>query len=51
LATGKIDQETVNNMRSWTYSGFGVDNSIYLAPGDTFGREPRIWNSARRRNR
>jgi hypothetical protein len=51
LATGKIDQETVNNMRSWTYSGFSVDNSVYLAPCGTFGREPRIWNSARRSNR
>ncbi len=39
LAAGKIDQETVNNMRSWTYSGFSVDNSVYLAPGDTFGLE------------
>lgn len=39
LAAGKIDQETVNNMRSWTRSGFSVDNSVYLAPGDTFGLE------------
>jgi hypothetical protein len=39
LATGKIDLETVNNMRSWTYSGFSVDNSVYLAPGDMFGLE------------
>lgn len=29
LATRKIDQETVNNMRSWVYSGFSVDKSVY----------------------
>ena len=39
LAAGKIDEQTVANMRSWTYSGFSVDNSVYLAPGDTFGLE------------
>jgi hypothetical protein len=40
-----------NNMRSWTYSGFRVDNSVYRAPGHTLGRERRIWNSARRSDR
>ena len=37
---GKIDQEMANNTRSCSYSGFSVDNSVYLAPGDTIGLEP-----------
>ena len=35
LAAGKIDQETVDQMRAWPHSGFSVDNSVYLPPGDT----------------
>ncbi|MCP4589457.1 MAG: transposase, partial [bacterium] len=37
LAAGKIDRDTVNQMRSWPHSGFSVDNSVYLPPGDTAG--------------
>ena len=37
LAKGKIDQQTVDQMRSWPHSGFSVDDSVYLPPGDTFG--------------
>jgi hypothetical protein len=29
-----------NNTRSCSYSGFSVDYSVYLAPGDTIGLEP-----------
>jgi hypothetical protein len=39
LAAEKIDQRTVAEMRSWEYSGFSIDNSVYLSPGDTFGLE------------
>ena len=39
LAAGKIDRETVDQMRSWAHSGFSVDNSVYLSPGDTSGLE------------
>ncbi|MDA1278415.1 MAG: transposase [Verrucomicrobia bacterium] len=39
LAAGKIDDRTVAEMRSWEYSGFSVDNSVTLSPGDTFGLE------------
>ncbi len=35
LAAGKIDQEMVDQMRSWPHSGFSVDNSVYLPPHDT----------------
>jgi hypothetical protein len=35
LAAETIDQQTIDNMRSWTYSGFSVDNSVYLAPTGT----------------
>jgi len=35
----KIDQQTVDQMRSWPHSGFSVDNSVYLSPGDTSGLE------------
>jgi hypothetical protein len=35
----KIDRETLDEMRSWAHSGFSVDNSVYLSPGDTFGLE------------
>ena len=39
LAAVKIDQTTVDEMRSWAHSGFSVDNSVYLSPGDTFSLE------------
>ena len=39
MAAGKIDQQTVDQMRSWPHSGFSVDNSVYLSPGDTAGLE------------
>jgi hypothetical protein len=39
LAAGKIDQQTVDQMRSWPHSGFSVDNNVYLSPGDTAGLE------------
>ena len=39
LAEDKIDQETVDLMRSWRHSGFSVDNSVYLSPRDTAGLE------------
>jgi len=35
LAAGKIQQQTVDEMRCWQHSGFSVDNSVYLPPGDT----------------
>jgi len=37
VAVGKIDPETVDQMRSWPHSGFSVDDSVYLVPGDTAG--------------
>lgn len=37
LAAEKIDQPTIDEMRAWPHSGFSVDNSAYLPPGDTFG--------------
>jgi hypothetical protein len=39
LAADRIDQATVDQMRSWEHSGFSVDNSVYLSPGDTFALE------------
>ena len=39
LAENKIDQKTVDQMRSWPHSGFSVDNSVYLSPGDSAGLE------------
>ena len=39
MAAGTIDQQTVDQMRSWPRSGFSVDNSVYLSPGDTAGLE------------
>ena len=39
VAAEKIDRQTVDEMRSWAHSGFSVDNSVYLSPGDTFGLE------------
>ena len=37
MAAGKIDPETVDQMRSWTHSGFSVDDSVYIVPGDPAG--------------
>ncbi len=37
VKAGKIDQETVDQMRCWPHSGFSVDNSVYLAPHDIAG--------------
>ena len=37
VAAGKVDQQTVDQMPSWPHSGFSVDNSVYLSPGDTAG--------------
>jgi hypothetical protein len=39
LAAEKIDQRMIAEMRSWEFSGFSVNNSVYLSPGDTFGLE------------
>ena len=39
VATGKIDQETVDQMLSWPHSGFSVDNSVYVPPHDREGLE------------
>ncbi len=39
VAAEKIDRQTVDEMRSWAHSGFSVDNSVYLSPGDTSGLE------------
>ncbi len=37
VAAGKIDPETVDQMRSWRHSGFSVDDSVYIAPSDSAG--------------
>ncbi len=37
LAAEKIDQDLVDQMRSWQHSGFSVDNSVYLPARDTSG--------------
>ena len=39
VAARWIDQHTVDQMRMWTYSGFSVDNSVYIPAGDRFGLE------------
>jgi hypothetical protein len=39
LAADKIDQDTVDAMRSWPHSGFSVDDSVRLTAGDRFGLE------------
>jgi len=39
LAAGKIDQPTVDEMRTWPHSGFSVDNSVYLPAHDTAALE------------
>ncbi len=41
VAAGKIDQETTDPMRSWPHSGFSVDDSVYVPPGDKAGL-PRL---------
>jgi ribosomal protein S27E len=35
LTAGKIDQETIDQMRAWPHSGFSVDHSVYLPTHDT----------------
>ena len=37
LGEGKIDQELVDQIRSWPHSGFSVDHSVYLPAGDVSG--------------
>jgi hypothetical protein len=37
LAEGKITEEVVANIRSWTHSGFSVDQSVRLVSGDAQG--------------
>ncbi len=37
VAAGKIDPETVDQMRSWRHSGFSVDDSVHIVPGDSAG--------------
>jgi hypothetical protein len=39
LAEDKIEPEVVENMPSWPHSGFGVDQSVFLAAGDKPGIE------------
>jgi len=39
MAAGKIDQQTVDQMRTWPHSGFSVDNSVTVSPGDTSALE------------
>jgi hypothetical protein len=42
LAEGKIEPEVVENIRSWQYSGFSVDQSVLLSAGDRSGIERLI---------
>ena len=39
LEAGRIDEETVGNMRSWRHSGFSVDNSVRIEAGDHVGMQ------------
>ena len=39
LNAGKVDQPTVDQMESWSHSGFSVDNSVHLLPHDTSALE------------
>ncbi len=39
LTEGKIEQQVVENMRTWQYSGFSVDQSVYLPAPDKVGIE------------
>jgi len=39
LDAERIDQDVVENMRSWRHSGFSVDRSVFLEAGDTAGIE------------
>ena len=39
LAEGKIDPEVAENMRSWSHSGFNMDQPVLLAAGDRAGIE------------
>ena len=42
LAEEKIEPEVVENMRTWQYSGFSVDQSVFLPAGDQAGVERLI---------
>lgn len=42
LAEEKIEPEVVENMRTWEYSGFSVDQSVLLPAGDQAGIERLI---------
>jgi len=39
LNESKIEPEVMENMRSWSHSGFSVDQSVFLAAGDQAGIE------------
>ena len=39
LAEEKIEPEVVASMRTWEHSGFSVDQSVFLPPGDQQGIE------------
>jgi hypothetical protein len=39
LVAEKIDQETMDQMRSWPHSGFSVHKSVCIPPHDTSGLE------------
>ncbi len=39
VAADKIDQPTVDQMRSWPHSGFSAHNSVTVSPGDTSALE------------
>jgi hypothetical protein len=39
LAEAKVTPEVVENMRSWSHSGFSVDQSVFLPAGDRAGIE------------
>jgi len=37
LAEDKIEREVIENMRTWTHSGFSADQSVFLPAGDLAG--------------
>jgi len=37
LAEDKIEQDVIENMRTWPHSGFSVDQSVFLPAGDLAG--------------
>jgi hypothetical protein len=43
----KIEPEVVENMRSWTHSGFSVDQSVFLPAGDRAGIERLVQHMTR----